>query len=92
MFRIFGGAILLVAGIAAFIEAHRHIPVPATTLSASPARALRDEQLGITPQPASGLSPAAYDLLHIGAYALVIFGALLILVGLISHWGAARNA
>ena len=33
----------------------------------------------------SGLSNTAYDLLRIGAWALVIFGALLIAVGLIAY-------
>jgi hypothetical protein len=53
-------------------------------------QALAEEQAGITPHPASGLSPTAYDLLHIGAWALVIFGALLIIVGLIGYWAVAN--
>ena len=33
--------------------------------------------------PASGLSQTAYDLLRVGAWALVIVGGLLVIVGLI---------
>jgi hypothetical protein len=40
-------------------------------------------------EPASGLSPTAYDLLHIGAWALVILGGLTVLLGLIRYWRAA---
>jgi hypothetical protein len=76
MWRIYGGATMVIAGIAAFIEAHRHVPV----------RAGRPEVAhpGLL-SPASGLSPTAYDLLHIGAWALVIFGALTVIVGLIRY-------
>jgi hypothetical protein len=76
MLRIYGGAILIIAGIAAFIEAHRHAPVPAGRPAGG--------QAGLI-TPASGLSPTNYDLLHIGAWALVIFGAVTVILGLIRY-------
>jgi hypothetical protein len=73
MLRVYAGAVPIIAGIAAFIEAHRHMPVPA-----------RRTELGLM-SPASGLSPTAYDLLRVGAWALVIFGALTVILGLIRY-------
>jgi len=67
---------LVVAGIAAFIEAHSHRPGMTEGIFAHP----------------TGLSRTAYDLLRIGAWALVIFGALLVVVGLIGYWSAQRRA
>jgi hypothetical protein len=69
MRQVFAGAVLVVAGIAAFIEAHTHRPVEATW---GPGK--------------EGLSQTAYDLLRIGAWALVIFGALIVVTGLIRYW------
>jgi hypothetical protein len=40
---------------------------------------------GCTPVPASGLSRTAYELLRIGAWALAIVGALLVVTGPISY-------
>jgi hypothetical protein len=73
MLRVYGGAIPIIAGVAAFIEAHRHIPVPA-----------RRPEVGLI-IPASGLSPTAYDLLRIGGWALVILGVLTVVLGLIRY-------
>jgi hypothetical protein len=70
--RIFGGAALIVAGIAAFIEAHAHPPV--TGLIELPERGAP-----------SHLSHTAYDLLRIAGWALVICGVLLVVVGLIAY-------
>jgi uncharacterized membrane protein HdeD (DUF308 family) len=90
MVRVFGGAALVVAGIAAFIEAHSHRPVPA--------HVLRTDAVGIKyppqgpPHPAYGLSRTAYDLLRIGAWALVIVGALSIVVGLIGYYRRPTGA
>jgi hypothetical protein len=84
--RIFGGAALIVAGIAAFIEAHAHHPVAAYTPPRNPIyrQQLEQAEAGLgSPAPASGLDPTVYDLLRIGAWALVIFGALLVIVGLV---------
>jgi hypothetical protein len=91
MWRVFGGAVVVVAGIAAFIEAHSHHPVAATVLSTEPRIARAEQAAGVAPESASGLSSTAYDLLRIGAWALVIIGALLIIVGLIGYWGRTKR-
>jgi hypothetical protein len=88
MWRIFGGAALVVGGIAAFIEAHSHRTKTFTT---------REYVYGLGPDntgghyvtakhATSGLSQNAYDLLQIGGWALVVFGSLLVLVGLTRLW------
>lgn len=79
MWRVYGGAIMIIGGIAAFIDAHRHIPVPA-----------RRPEIGVI-TPASGLSPTAYDLLRIGGWALVILGGVTVAVGLIRYAMAAAR-
>lgn len=79
MRQIFGGAALTVAGIAAFIEAHTHRPIPREHVE------LPNLGGGLV-SPPSQLSTTAYDLLRIGAWALVILGVLLILTGLIRFW------
>lgn len=73
MWRVFGGATMIIGGIAAFIEAHRNIPVPA-----------KQPELGLI-TPASGLSDTAYDLLRLGGWALVIFGTVFVILGLIRY-------
>jgi hypothetical protein len=73
MSRVYAGATLILGGIAAFIVAHRHVPVPA-----------RRPEIGVI-TPASGLSPTAYDLLRLGGWALVILGTLTAVVGLIHY-------
>ncbi len=73
MWRVYAGALMIVGGIAAFIEAHRHIPVPA-----------KQPELGLI-TPASGLSDTAYDLLRLGGWALVIFGTVFVIIGLIRY-------
>jgi hypothetical protein len=95
MWRVFGGAALIVAGIAAFIEAHSHRPVAgraAPTTEGALAFEAREARQGIELGFIGhhGLSNTAYDLLRIGAWALVIFGAVLLLVGLIAY--ARREA
>jgi hypothetical protein len=72
MWRIYGGAVLVIAGIVAFIEARTHKPCPVPGSSACPA--------------AGHLELIAYrDLLKGGAM-LVILGTLLIAVWLIRYW------
>jgi hypothetical protein len=89
MWRAFGGATPVIAGIAAFTEASRHRP-PVH----SPPRVYADAE-GIVEVdvavPKSGLSQTAYDLLRIGAWALVIVGGLLVIVGLVGYWAAQRD-
>jgi hypothetical protein len=97
MWRVYAGAIMVIAGIAAFIEAHTNRPVAAYT--PPPKSALQSLQLeragpGLRDwieigTPASGLSQTNYDLLRIGAWALVILGALTVLLGLLRYWRAA---
>jgi len=83
VWRVFGGAALVVGGIAAFIEAQSHRPRIVT----EPGRAR-----GAYVEYATGLSHTGYDLLRIGAWALVIVGGLLVVVGLIGYWGTQRDA
>jgi len=73
MSRVYGGAILVIGGVAAFIEAHRHMPVPA-----------QRPGVGLV-IPATGLSPTAYDLVRLGGWALVILGSVTVLVGLVRY-------
>ncbi len=80
MWRVYGGAIMIIGGIAAFIDARRHIPVPA-----------RQPEIGVI-TPASGLSPTAYDLLRIGGWALVILGGVTVALGLIRYAMAGAAA
>jgi uncharacterized membrane protein HdeD (DUF308 family) len=77
MWRIYGGAIMVIAGIAAFTEAHTH----------RPGRIERGWE-----QPPSELSTTAYDILRIGAWALLILGAVTLIVGLIRYWQRPRRA
>jgi uncharacterized membrane protein HdeD (DUF308 family) len=84
MWRVFGGAALVIAGVATFIEAHSHrteygynLPNGSRIPRGAPEELLEGR-----------LSQTPYDLLRIGAWALVIVGALLIVVGLIGYWRA----
>jgi uncharacterized membrane protein HdeD (DUF308 family) len=82
MWRIYGGAILVIAGIAALIEAHSHRP----RLVRLTLRERRLSEIGVPfHAPMPDLSQTAYDLLLVGAWALVILGALTIIVGLIRY-------
>jgi uncharacterized membrane protein len=75
----FLGATLAVAGIAGFIEASAHQPNSCLIRErGSPCH--------------HGLSPTAYDLLRIASWALVISGALLVLIGLMRYWIEAHRA
>jgi hypothetical protein len=103
---VFGGAALVVAGIAAFIEAHSHRPlyVPKPLESEGSIRAKFAEEYerahghgGPPTEPprallAGHIGQTPYDLLRIGAWALVIIGALLVIVGLIGYWATQRDA
>lgn len=87
MWRIFIGAALIVAGIAAFIEAHSHRP---GSESFCPGHEV-ECRLGTSITVHVGLSQTAYDLLRIGAWALLIVGGLLVIVGLIGYWARVRR-
>jgi uncharacterized membrane protein HdeD (DUF308 family) len=79
VWRVYGGALIVIVGIAAFIEACSHRPVAAVTFGFWDSR---------YDKPPSGLSQTVYDLLRIGAWALVILGALTVILGLIRYWRA----
>jgi hypothetical protein len=84
--RAFLGAALVVAGIAAFIEAHSHRPESNYLCPEGHEPCIISEGLKVHLRLATrGLSGNAYDLLRIGAWALVIFGAVLIVAGLIAY-------
>jgi hypothetical protein len=87
MVRAYIGAIMLIGGIAAFIEAHANHPVPAFT----PPAEFRWGRPDMEPSPASGLPPTAYDLLRIGAWALVILGGLTIAFGVVGYLATLRR-
>jgi hypothetical protein len=81
MWRVFGGAVLVIGGIAAFIEAHSHRPIT-HYVCPNGSEECKDAKLFAHHH---GLSQTAYDLLGIGAWALIIIGAVLVIVGLIGH-------
>jgi hypothetical protein len=99
MRRIFIGATLIIAGIAAFIEAHTHAPSYMYVCRLVNGEACPEGRHFVeagehVERQVSALEPGAlaqtpYDLLRIGAWALVIFGAALLLVGLIGYWRKA---
>jgi hypothetical protein len=84
MRHAFGGATLVIAGIAAFIEAHSHAPVYTCGRRGCEEEAPRYLEHG-------RLHQGTYDLLRIGAWTLVIFGALLIIMGLIRYWATQQH-
>ena len=86
MWRIFVGAALVVAGIAAFIEAHSHRPEYGCPGGREECRVGQAHYLH-----SGSLHQTPYDLLRIGAWALVIVGALLVIVGLIGYWARVRR-
>ena len=70
MRQVFGGAVLVSAGIAAFIEAHTYKP----------------HRPEVEPLSSAPLSRGSYDLLRIAGWALVVFGTVIIITGLIAYW------
>ena len=83
MRRAFVGAALVVAGIAAFIEARSHRPESNYLCPEGHEPCIIGEGQQVHLHLATrGLSETAYDLLRIGGWALVIVGAVLIVVGL----------
>jgi hypothetical protein len=90
MWRFYAGAIMVIVGIAGFIAAHSHHPEASTRgLHLSTHEAILGRIL--LTSPASGWSQTAYDLVLIAAWALVILGALAVIVGLIGLWGDTRS-
>ena len=70
----FFGALLVVGGIAALIEANQHHPVTASVYSFT---------------RSFGWSENAYSLVRIGGWALLIFGALIVAIALIREFRTA---
>jgi hypothetical protein len=89
MWRIYGGAVLVIAGITALIEAHSH-RLEFLMLKGVD---LNGEVIGRGPLVrANGLSETDYYLLRDGAWALVILGGVTLIVGLIRYWQGPRSA
>jgi hypothetical protein len=94
MRQVLIGAVLVIAGIAAFIEAGSHSPSYKQVCRPPSCeyRHFRGEAIPEGPETSvleSGhLSQTPYDLLRIGAWALVIIGGLLVVMGLIRYWRA----
>ena len=84
MRQVFGGAVLVIAGIAALIEAFRHPPELESRCRTGGKACPFEDFMNVH----TGLSQTAYDLLRIGAWALVIVGGLLVIMGLIQYWAA----
>lgn len=75
--RVFLGTLLLIAGIAAHIEAGSHAPGRTCFSILGP---------GCDgPSRATGWSQNAYDLVRIGSWTLIVTGVVLLLVGLIAY-------
>jgi uncharacterized membrane protein HdeD (DUF308 family) len=91
MRQIYGGAILVIAGIAALIEAYSHKPAMAPAFPRIYTSAGGTDEITVA-VPSGGLSQTAYDLLRIGAWALVILGAVTLVLGLILYWQRPRSA
>jgi hypothetical protein len=88
--QISAGAVLIIAGIVVQIEAHDHRPH--VTYERGLGVSLGAESGPNTVTTTSGLSHPAYDLLQIGAWALVILGVLTVTLGLIRYWQGPRRA
>jgi hypothetical protein len=80
MWRIYGGAIAFIAGVSAFIVDYRN----------RPQRILGEVSEGHA-SLVSGLTPTAYDLLHVAGWALIVVGVLLMIMGLIRYSAAIRS-
>lgn len=80
MWRIYGGAAAFLVGISAFIVDYRNRPLPA----------FQAFDQGTHIALVRGLSPTAYDLIHVGGWALIIAGVLLMVMGLIRYSAAVR--
>ncbi len=65
MRRVYAGAVAIIAGIAAFIEAASHKPLVA--YAGETARQIQREVDELRPERHYGLSQTAYNLLRIGA-------------------------
>jgi hypothetical protein len=104
MRQVFIGVALVIAGIAAFIEAGSHEPQyerrcipPACEVveggfEGGVEHAGKHNRGTETSVLVSGLSRTSYDLLRIGAWALVLVGGVLVVMGFIRYWRAQTRA
>ncbi|HME02217.1 MAG TPA: hypothetical protein VKG38_04205 [Solirubrobacteraceae bacterium] len=83
MARVYAGGLMIVAGIAAFIEAHAHVPEYGDNSEGIPTGPSLSHEL-----LRGHLSRTQYDLLLIVASALVILGVLTVVMALIRYWRA----
>jgi hypothetical protein len=90
MRQIFSGAALLVAALALAAVAQANKPVDSTRAVYPPGPGSGETRFGPV-IPASGLSHTAYDVLRVSIWALLIFGALLIIVGLMKYRAQLRR-
>ncbi|HSZ12511.1 MAG TPA: hypothetical protein VK790_00545 [Solirubrobacteraceae bacterium] len=81
MWRLYGGAGLFLAGVSAFIVDFRNKPLSAF-------QAYDD---GTRVALAKGLTPTAYDLVHVAAWAFIVAGVLLMILGLIRYSAATQR-
>jgi hypothetical protein len=82
MWRVYGGAVLVIAGIAAIIDANRHRP----PLAASLVTNFSEHR-----QLLEGWSGTVEDLVHVAGWALIVAGLLLAIMGLIRYSAALRG-
>jgi hypothetical protein len=80
VWRLTVGAGLFLGGVSAFIADYRNRPLPA----------FQSYDHGTHVSLVSGLTPTAYDLIHVAGWALIIAGVLLMIMGLIRYSAAAR--
>jgi hypothetical protein len=78
MWRLYAGAVLFLAGVSAFIADFRNRPESVLRVH------------GIHAELLTGLTPTAYDLIHVAGWALIVAGLLLMIMGLIRYSVAAR--
>jgi hypothetical protein len=83
MWRVYGGAILIIAGIVALIEARSHHPEPRH----APLHLSGENVLGTLTLTSnrSAWSQTAYDLVRIGGWALLILGLAAVVIVLIRY-------
>ena len=79
LWRLWLGAALMLAGVSAFIVDFRNKPLPVLEISGTHAALV------------SGLTPTAYDVIHVAGWALIIAGVLLMIMGLIRYSAAMRG-
>lgn len=78
------GAVTFLVGIVGFILDARHHRSPALEAFIS--------DTGVHKPHAGGLSPTAYDLIHVASWALLIAGAVLLITGFIAYSARLRRA